>query len=36
MRAQGFGMTVELERDILYQNIESAGEKRPGKTHVEI
>jgi hypothetical protein len=31
MRTQGFGMMAELERDIVYQNIEIAGLKRPGK-----
>jgi hypothetical protein len=29
-------MMAELERDIVYQNIESAGVKRPGKSNREI
>jgi hypothetical protein len=32
MRAQGFGMMAELERDIVYQNVENAGAIRPGKS----
>jgi hypothetical protein len=31
MRAQGFGMTAELERDIVYQNIENAGVDTSGQ-----
>jgi hypothetical protein len=31
MRAHGFGMMAELERDIFYQNVENAGAMRPGK-----
>jgi hypothetical protein len=36
MRAQGFGMMAELERDIFYQNVKNAGAKRPGKADLEI
>jgi hypothetical protein len=36
MRAHGFGMMAELERDIFYQNVENAGAKRPGKANLKI
>jgi len=44
MRTHGFGMMAELVRDIVYQtddynryqNAESSGAKRPGKTNREI
>jgi hypothetical protein len=34
MRTHGFGTMAELVRDIVYQNIESAGVKASGKDQI--